>query len=59
MFQRGCRARIILVVEFSSLMAARGGNLVDAAKRLFQLFANDFQKIIYSCILVVSKVSLS
>jgi hypothetical protein len=59
MFRKGNNARIILMVEFSSLQSARGGALVEAAKRLYQLFSNDFQKIIYSCILMVSKVNLN
>jgi hypothetical protein len=39
-------------------MSVRGGPLVDIAKRLRELFRNDFRQLINSCGLIVSKVNL-
>ena len=58
MFCRGSKAKIIMMVEIGSVMSARGGPLVDIAKRLRELFKNDFRQIINSCGLIVSKVNM-
>ena len=57
MFQIGTIARIILVVEFSTLQSARGGTFVDITDRLYDLFQNDFDKVANCCLLVISKVN--
>ena len=56
MFKVGSKVKIIIVVEISSLLAARGGTFVDVTLRLRELFQNDFEQIVHSCFLVVSKV---
>ena len=56
MIRVGCRAKILLVVEVSSLKSARGGNFVELAQLLAKLFQNDFRQIIYSSFLVITKV---
>lgn len=57
MFRLGSKAKIIIVVEVSSLLSARGGAFVDVALRLRELFANEFIQVINSCFLLVSKVN--
>lgn len=57
MFRLGSKAKIIIVVEVSSLLSARGGAFVDVALRLRELFANDFFQVVNSCFLLVSKVN--
>jgi len=58
MFCRGSDAKIIMMVEIGTVIAGRGGPLVDIAKRLRELFQNDFRQIINSCGLIISKVNL-
>lgn len=57
MFRVGTKAKIIILVELSSLMSGRGGAFADVAVRLRQLFGRDFRHVIEACVLVVSKVN--
>ena len=57
MFRIGCKARIVMVVEISSLLSAKGGGLVEVAQRFRELFKNDFRQLVHSCLLVVSKIN--
>ena len=59
MFKVGSKARVVIVVEHPTLMSARGGGFVEVAMKLRQLFKEDFKDIIYSCLLVVTKLPLS
>ena len=58
MFKIGSRAKILIMVEVSSIFSARGEAFVKIARKLKELFQNDFAQIINSCLLVVSKVNL-
>ena len=51
-------ARIILIVEISTLMSARGGAFVEMTDRLYDLFEADFDKVANCCLLVISKVNI-
>ena len=57
MFQKYGRVKILIVIEQSSLFSARGGSLVDVAKRLKEFFPKDFKKLINSVMMVVSKIN--
>ena len=57
MFKVGSKARIIVVVEYSSLIQARGGCFVEVANMLRDLFKDDFSHFINSCLLVITKVN--
>ena len=57
MFQQYGRVKILIVIEHSSLISGRGGSLVDVAKRLKELFPKDFQNLVHSTMIVVSKVN--
>lgn len=56
MFKVGIKAKIVIMVEISSLLSSRGGSFVQVTQRLRELFQNDFRQIINSCVLVISKV---
>ena len=56
-FKRGTKLKIVVIVEYSSLKSAKGKILVDVANRLFELFPVDFHKLLYSIVLVISKVN--
>ena len=56
MFKVGSKARIIIVVEYFSLMHARGGAFVEVASMLRDLFKDDFSHVLNSCLLVITKV---
>ena len=58
MFKRGGKTKILVVVERATLESARGGSLVDVAVRLRELFPKDFNNLIHSIAIVVSKVNL-
>jgi len=58
MFEIGRKARIIIVVEYSTLTSQRGGGLFDISSKLRELFGRYFKDIINSCMLVVTKVDL-
>jgi hypothetical protein len=55
MFRIGSAAKIVIMVEMSSLLSARGGAFVDVALRLRALFQEDFRMIVGSCLLVITK----
>ena len=57
MFKRGGKTKIILVIEQSTLFSARGGSLVDIAVRLRELFPKDFNSLVHSIMIVISKVN--
>ena len=46
-----------MVIEFSSLGSARGKTLIDVANRLHDLFPHDFQNLLPSIVVVISKVN--
>ena len=58
MFVRGAKTRIILVIEQSTLYSARGGNLVDVAVRLHELFPVDFNNLVHSCMILITKANI-
>ena len=57
MFQRYGRVKLLIVIEQSTFLSARGGGLVDVAVRLRELFPRDFQNLVHSIMIVVSKVN--
>ena len=57
MFRRGTKAKIVLVIECSTLISARGGNLSEIAKRLLELFPRDYATLINSIMILVTKVT--
>ena len=57
MFKRGTRAKIILVIEYSSLIFGRGGNLLEIAQRLLEFFPRDYSTLINSVMIMVTKVN--
>ena len=57
MFKRGGKTKIILVLEQSTLFSARGGSLVDVAIRLRELFPRDFNNIVQSVMIIISKAN--
>lgn len=57
MFKVGTSARIILVVELSTLRSSRGAAFVGITDRLYDLFESDFDKVTNCCLLVISKVN--
>lgn len=57
MFKRGGKTRILLVIESSTLLSGRGGSLVDVAVRLRELFPTDFNNLVHSCMIVISKAN--
>lgn len=59
MFQEGAQTKLIIVMEYSTLQSGRGGNVSDVAKRLFNLFPRDFNRLINSMMILITKVPLS
>lgn len=57
MFKRGGKTKIILVLEQSTLFSARGGSLVDVAIRLRELFPRDFNNLVQSVMIIISKAN--
>ena len=57
MFRRGTKAKIVLVIECSTLISGKGGNLPEIAKRLLELFPWDFSTLINSVMIMVTKVN--
>ena len=45
-----------MVIEVSSLLSTRGKTIADVANRLTELFPDDFENLVHSILLVVSKV---
>ena len=45
-----------MVIEVSSLLSTRGKTIADVANRLAELFPYDFENLVHSILLVVSKV---
>ena len=58
MFKVGSQAKIIIVIEQSSLMSTKGRAVVDVAVQLFKLFENEYDRVINSCMLVVTKIDM-
>ena len=58
MFKVGSQAKIIIVIEQSSLMSTKGRAVVDVAVQLFKLFENEYDRVINSCMLVVTKLDM-
>jgi hypothetical protein len=56
MFRLGIRAKFVLVVEVSSLQSAKAGGLVDVTHRFIELFRPNFEEVVGSCILLITKV---
>ncbi len=56
-FKKGKQVKIVIVAEISSIIACRGGILVDIVLRLSQFFLNDLTFMLNSIILVLSKVN--
>ena len=52
------RYKIVITIDTPTLMEARGKPLKEAAKRIHQLFPNDFRTTVESCLLVVTKVNI-
>lgn len=59
MFQRGTQTKIIMVIEYPTLQAGRGNSFPEVANRLATLFPKDFDRLINSIMLLVTKVPLS
>ena len=57
MLLRGSRVKVIAVLEFESLRADGGKSITDVANRLLDLFLVDWQRMINSVMLVISKVN--
>ena len=57
MLRKGLRVKVIVVLEFESLRADGGKSITDVANRLLDLFLVDWQRMINSVMLVVSKVN--
>ena len=57
MLLRGSRVKVIAVLEFESLLADGGKSITDVANRLLDLFLVDWQRMINSVMLVISKVN--
>ena len=58
LFKNGSKVKVVVVVEDSSLLCAKGKGLVDIANRLAELFPADFDALMKSTLMVVSKVSI-
>lgn len=56
MFQRGTQTKIIIVMEYSILQFGRGGHVIEVAKRLFNLFPRDFDRLTNSIVMLITKV---
>ena len=57
MLRKGLRVKVIVVLEFESLRADGGKSITDVANRLLDLFLVDWQRMINSVMLVISKVN--
>ena len=56
MFQLGRQAKILVLIEFPTLQSSRGKGVADVARQLSKLFDRNFNQVINSCLLVVTKV---
>jgi hypothetical protein len=56
-FSAGKKVKIIIVIEAHTLIDERGGNLLKIVDRLIEFFDLDFDKMINSVLLVISKGS--
>ena len=56
LFEENQKMKIIIVLEFASLINGRGETLIEVANRLAKLFPDDYMKLIDSIVLVCSKV---
>ena len=45
------------MVELSNILSARGDALIKITKKIKEIFTSDIQKIVYSCFMIVTKVS--
>ena len=59
MFRIGSKAKIIIIVDCYTIYCGRSGVLIDLTVKLKQLFGEQFQEIINSCLLVVTKIDLN
>ena len=56
-FSAGKKVKIIIVIEAHTLTQERGGNLLKIVDRLIEFFDLDFDKMINSVLLIISKGS--
>lgn len=57
MFREGNQVKILLTIEISTLKSGRGGKLAEIAIRLLELFGQDFNYLLNSIMILVTKVN--
>ena len=54
---KGSRVKVVVMLEFASLATVRGKSIADVANRLLDLFPGDWEGMMDSVVVVVSKVN--